>query len=69
MKSPSLEEDGIYTIVGIAFCLYILYSVIYSFTDSEQVKSNAKLAVKECGVFGVKSVSVVGFICQSANKT
>jgi len=69
MNSPSNKQDGIYIAIGIIFFLYIAYSVLYSFTDSEQLKSNTQLAVKECGEFGVKSVSVDSFICQSVNKT
>lgn len=64
MKSFNLEKDGIYIVFGLLTILYITYKAIYSFTDTEQVKSNAQLAIKKCGDSGVKSVSVDGFICQ-----
>jgi hypothetical protein len=69
MKPLEFEKDSLYVVVGIAFALYIVYSVLYSFTDTEQVKSNAKLASKECGELGIKSVRVDGFTCKSDEKT
>lgn len=63
MKSLKSKKDNTYIGLGLAFALYIVHSALYSFTDAEQVKSNARLASKECGELGVKSVNVDGFIC------
>jgi len=69
MNYSNHKQNGIYVTVGFAFFIYIAYSVLYSFTDAEQVKSITQIAAKECHEYGIKSVSVDGFICQSGNKT